>query len=93
MNVYVNKNVLKDAEKVPNSIKALVLENIKALEDAGSLSDLNNVKKMEGTEEPYYRLKLRTYRLLIHYEKETKTVTVHALTHRKDSYKRENLRW
>jgi mRNA-degrading endonuclease RelE of RelBE toxin-antitoxin system len=93
MKTYVNKNVLKDAEKVPNSIKALVLENIKALEDAVNLYDLNNVRQMEGTEEPYYRLKMRNYRLLLHYEQETKTVTVKALTHRKDTYKKGNLPW
>jgi mRNA-degrading endonuclease RelE of RelBE toxin-antitoxin system len=93
MNTDVNKKVLKDAEKVPNSIKALVIANIKALKDAKTLSDLNNVRQMEGTDEPYYRLKLRTYRLLIHYEQKTETVTVHALTHRKDTYKKENLPW
>ena len=93
MKINVKKSVLKEVEKAPKSIKELVAENIKALMKAESISELNNIKSMEGTEKPYYRLKLRTHRLLVHYEKETNTVTIHALTHRKDTYKKENLPW
>ena len=91
MNVSVNKNVIKDVEKTPNSIKVLVLDCIDELEAKENLNELLNDRKMEGTDEPYYRIRLRNYRLLIHYDKETKTVIVHALTHRKDTYKKENL--
>ena len=93
MKTNVNKNVEKEVDKAPNSIKALVIENIKALKEAQNLSDVKNVKPMEGTKKPFYRLTIGTYRLLLYYEKETKTVTVHALTHRKDTYKKENLPW
>ena len=93
MKTDVKRKVLKDAEKIPSSIKELVIETITALENAENLFDLRNVSRMEETDEPYYRMKLRTYRLLIYYEQETKTVTVHALTHRKDAYKKENLPW
>ena len=82
MNTDVNKKVLKDLEKVPKNVKEEVLENIQTLEEAEHLFQLKNVSHMEGTDEPYYRLKLGTYRLLVYYEKETKSVTVHALTHR-----------
>ena len=93
MNVEIRKGVYKDIEKVPNNIKVLVYESIEDLENAESISNVKNVRTMEGTEDNYYRLKLRNYRMLIHYEKETKTITVEALTHRKDTYKKENLPW
>jgi len=93
MKINVNKDVEKDAEKVPKSIKELIMENIKALIEAENLSDLDNIIPMEGTKKPYYRMKIKTHRLLLYYEKETKTVTVLALTHRKDTYKKENLPW
>ena len=93
MYVEIKKSVYKDIAKVPNNIKILVYENIEDLENAESLSGISNARNMEGTEENYYRLKLRNYRMLIHYEKNTKTITVEALTHRKDAYKKENLHW
>ena len=93
MKTNVNKDVEKDAEKVPKSIKALINENIKALIEAENLSDVPNIIPMEGTKKPYFRLKIKSHRLLLYYEKETKTVTVLALTHRKDTYKQENLPW
>ena len=93
MKTNVNRKVEKEVEKVPNSIKLLVIESINELEKANSIHDIKNVIPMEGTKEPYYRMTIRTYRLLLHYENETKTVTVHALTHRKDTYKKENLPW
>ena len=93
MKINVNKDVEKDAEKVPKSIKELIMETIKALIEAENLSDLDNIIPMEGIKKPYYRMKIKTHRLLLYYEKETKTVTVLALTHRKDTYKKENLPW
>lgn len=93
MKTLVHKKVHKDAEKLPESIKALVDENITELTKAEKLTDLTNIIPVEGTNEPYFRIKIKTYRLLIEYEKETKTVKVHALTHRKDTYKKENLPW
>jgi len=89
----VNKNVLKDAEKVPNEIKMLLLKKIEELEKADTIFELANIEHMEGTDEPYYRIKMGKYRILIHYEKEKKKITIHALKHRKDAYKRENLPW
>jgi mRNA-degrading endonuclease RelE of RelBE toxin-antitoxin system len=93
MNTEVNRKVLKEVEKVPESIKKLVFENISALEDAETLHELDNIMPIEGTDEPYYRMKIRAYRLLIFYEKKTRTATVQALTHRKDTYKKENTPW
>jgi mRNA-degrading endonuclease RelE of RelBE toxin-antitoxin system len=93
MNTIVKKQVLKDAQKVPNFVKEQVLDIIKDLEKAENLYDIKNVVPMEGTEEPYFRITFGTYRLLVHYEKETQTVRIRALTHRKDSYKKQNLPW
>ena len=93
MNVEIKKSVYKDVAKIPNNIKVLAFESIEDLENAESISDINNVRTMEGTEVNYFRLKLRNYRMLIHYDKQMKTITVEAITHRKDAYKKENLPW
>ena len=93
MNTEVKKSVYKDVDKLPISIKELVFEKITELENADNIHQVENVKPLEGTEEPYFRIKLRNYRLIIYYEKETKTAKVYALIHRKDSYKKENLPW
>ena len=93
MKTHVNRKVEKEVEKVPDNIKVLVAEFIKELIKVDNLNEVKNIIPIEGTKEPYYRKTVRTYRLLLHYDKDTKTVTVHALTHRKDTYKKENLPW
>ena len=93
MKTNVNRKVEKEIEKVPDNIKVLVAEFIEELIKAENLHEVKNIIPIESTKELYYRKTVRNYRLLLYYEKDTKTVTVHALTHRKDTYKKENLPW
>ena len=65
MNVEVKKRVWKDAEKLPQYIKDLVADEIENLKAANNLSDLTNVEPMEGTDEPFYRLKFNPHCRLI----------------------------
>ena len=91
MKIEVAKRVYKDAEKLPKYVKILAAEEMQRLVDAETLGELGNVKNMEGTTEPYYRMKFNSYRYMLYYDKETDTVEVLSLTHRKDTYKKHNL--
>jgi len=88
-----HKRVFKDVSKLPLHIQKKAAEELETLKAATSLSELDNVVQMEGTDEPYYRLKFDKYRFLLHHDIETDTVKVLSLTHRKDTYKKHNLPW
>ena len=93
MNIDVDKQVYKDAEKIPKPIQIRAAKEMKALKDATSLSELVNVRHMEGTDEPYYRLKFNEYRFMLYHNIEEDIIEVISLTHRKDTYKKHNLPW
>ena len=93
MNVEVKKRVWKDAEKLPQYIKEMAADEIENLKAANNLYELSNVEHLEGTSEPYYRLKFNDYRLLMYYNETTKILEVRKLKHRKDAYKKHNLPW
>ena len=93
MNVIVKKNIWKTVAKLPQYIQAMSVEQLEKLEKANSLSEMDNVKHLEGTTEPYYRLKFNDYRFIFYYDEATQTVNVRRLNHRKDVYKKYNLPW
>jgi len=93
MNVEIDKRVYKDTDKLPLYAQALAKEQIIKLLRAKGLSDISNVRHMEGTDEPFYRLKFGSYRFMMYYDTETNMVTILSLTHRKDTYKKHNLPW
>ena len=93
MKVEVKKQASKDTEKLPINIQLMAAKEIEKLKTASSLSDLDNVEQIEGTDEPFYRLKFNKYRYLFHYDKTTNTVSIRRLKHRKDAYKKHNLPW
>ena len=93
MNLDVDKQVLKDKEKLPKYVQLLAAKELKNLIAAGSINELENVRHLKGTKKPYYRLSFNDYRFMLYYETETDTVEVLSLTHRKDSYKKHNLPW
>jgi len=93
MNVTAKKKVEKDIEKIPGYAQELAAANIKILMAANNLDEIQNVERMKGTDEPYYRMKFNDYRFLLHLDEQNNLVTIRALTHRKDSYKKQNLPW
>jgi len=93
MNTAVDKQVFKDVDKLPKYIQEKVADELEKLKAAVTLKELINVGQMEGTDEPYYRMKFGKYRIMLYYDAETDTVEVISVTHRKDSYKRHNLPW
>jgi len=93
MYVEVKKRVEKDTEKLPIQIQLLAAKEIEKLKAANSLSELDNVVPMEGTDKPFYRLKFNNYRYIFYYDDAIKSVSIRRLKHRKDSYKKYNLPW
>lgn len=93
MNVEVTIRAVKDTETFPKNIHELIVQQISKLICANSLRELDNVSRMKGTDEPYYRLKIKDYRLIIYYEEDFDTVYVKRVKHRKDAYNKHNLPW
>jgi len=93
MRIEIKKRVEKDTVKLPIQIQLLAAKEIEKLKAAKSLSELDNVEPMEGTDEPFYRLKFNNYRYIFYYEDAKKSVSIRRLKHRKDSYKKHNLPW
>ena len=93
MYVEVKKRVEKETEKLPIQIQLMAAKEIEKLKAASSLSELDNIEPMEGTDEPFYRLRFNRYRYIFYYDDTTNTVSIRRLKHRKDSYKKHNLPW
>ena len=66
MNVEVKKRAWKDVENYPQFIKDLAADEIEKLKAANNLNELHNVEHMEGTDEPFYRLRFNNYRFLMY---------------------------
>ena len=93
MNVIVKKNIWKVVAKLPQQIQIMSVEQLEKLEAANNLNELDNVRHLKGTDEPYYRLTFNDYRFIFHYNEDAKTANVIRLKHRKDAYKKHNLPW
>jgi mRNA-degrading endonuclease RelE of RelBE toxin-antitoxin system len=93
MEYTVEKKVFKEFEKLPAHIKVMAFKQMKKLKEAATLGELGNVEHLEGTAEPYYRLKFNDYRLLLYHNENKNNVEVLSLKHRKDAYKKQNLPW
>ena len=91
MNVEVTKHAVKDTETFPKNVQDLIIQQISLLLSANRLGDLGNVEHLKGINEPFYRLKIKQYRLIMYYEESTNTVFIRRIKHRKDVYKKHNL--
>jgi len=93
MKVIVKKNIWKIVAKLPQYVQTMSVEQLNKLEAANNLSELDNIRHLKGTDEPYYRLTFNDYRFIFCYDEETRTANVLRLKHRKDVYKKHNLPW
>ena len=93
MKVNVKKKVWKEVELLPKRIQQMVSAQIKNLKSAKSLNELENVIRLKGTNEPYYRLSFNDYRIIFYFDETTDTVDVRRLKHRQGVYKKHNLPW
>ena len=87
------KKITKNIAVLPAYAKEEAAQIIETLQKAKTLSAVQNVIHMEGTDEPYYRLKFGDYRMMMYYYKESETVKILSITHRKDAYKKHNFPW
>ena len=93
MNTAVDKQVFKDVDKFPKYIQEKFADELEKLKAAATLKELVNVRHLEGTDEPYYRMKFGRYRCILYYNAEIDMLEVISITHRKDAYKKHNLPW
>jgi mRNA interferase RelE/StbE len=87
MDLLYGKRFSKDLDAIRHEakIRAQLLQLIKAIKAAGSLTELKDVRKIEGYQ-AYFRIKLGDYRLGIKVKENT--VELIRFLHRKDIYKR-----
>ena len=93
MTVEVVKSVCKEAKSLPKPDKNKVDEQIDVLEKAKNLYEVPNVVPVKGTSKPFFRLKFGNYRFIMYYDESINYLKVLSLTHRKDTYKKQNLPW
>jgi len=93
MHIEVKKRVEKETEKLPIQVQLMAAKEIEKLKAASNLSELDNIEPMEGTDEPFYRLRFNRYRFIFYYDDTTNSISIRRLKHRKDSYKKHNLPW
>jgi mRNA interferase RelE/StbE len=87
MELLYGKRFSKDLDAIRNEskIKADVLKLIEDIKGASSLSDLKNVRKIEGYQ-GYFRIKVGDYRLGIKLTQNR--IELIRFLHRKDIYRR-----
>lgn len=85
MKIQFKKSFLKDVEAMGNpAIKKRVRKAIAQAEEAPTLSEVENLKKLKGTEH-YYRIRVGDYRIGLVFQADS-LVFVRCL-HRKDIYR------
>jgi mRNA interferase RelE/StbE len=81
--VKVNKNAVKEIQKLPKDIKVLVLRKIKKL---SSIPRPRGVRKIVG-EERLRRLRIRNYRLVYIIDDTAEEIEILYVRKREDAYK------
>lgn len=85
MKTDFKKSFLKNLQKLTNQkLKSNILQTILEVEEAGSISEIKNLKKLAGFE-AYYRIRVNDYRIGLKIENDTVYFVV--FEHRKDIYK------
>lgn len=83
MKVEIRSSFAKAAKKLPSLLQNSITIIIMQLENASSIRDVSNCKKMTGYKTAY-RIKLQDYRIGMFYEKGIVELT--TIMHRKDIY-------
>ena len=86
MIVEVEPAFEKDIKKIKDKkLKQKVSAAITSMEKADSLADIKGVKKLKGSKNPAYRIRIGNYRLGFHLNKET--IVLARFLDRKELYK------
>ena len=92
----VEKRVYKVVPKLPPSVQVEVraeIAKIRVATNFKNLKELADIAEIKGINLPYYRQKFGDYRFMMHYQAEPELLKVIVLTHRRDTYKKQNQPW
>jgi len=84
MNTHFKTSFFRDVKKAPADLYSEVDNVIVQIENARSLKEISNLKKLQGYKTAY-RIKINTYRLCFYYE--DNIVTIARFLPRKDVYR------
>jgi len=84
MNIIFKSSFIRDGKKIPLILRSELGDAITLIENAKSLQDIPNLKKLKGNSTAY-RIRINNYRLCFFYENET--VTLVRFLPRKDVYR------
>jgi mRNA interferase RelE/StbE len=85
MRVEVTRQFNKDISKLKDKKLLLAIKSaLQQIESAGTLAEIHNLKKMEGTSH-HFRIRIGDYRMGIYFDKNT--VSVSRFLHRKEIYR------
>jgi mRNA interferase RelE/StbE len=85
MNVEFKSSFIKDLKKIKEKqLQSQIMELIEKVEASGNMIELENVKKLRGSD-VYYRIRLGDYRVGLKIENDT--VCFIRFLHRKDIYR------
>jgi mRNA interferase RelE/StbE len=85
MNVEFKSSFIKDLKKIKEKqLQSQIMELIEKVEASGNMIELENVKKLSGSD-VYYRIRLGDYRVGLKIENDT--VCFIRFLHRKDIYR------
>ncbi|MEO8116230.1 MAG: type II toxin-antitoxin system RelE/ParE family toxin [Bacteroidota bacterium] len=84
MEVIVTKTFSKQFKKCPPHIQVMAKNVISSLDQAQSLKDLNNIKKLTGIND-FYRIRISNYR--IGFKQESPNVILICIMERSQIYK------
>jgi mRNA interferase RelE/StbE len=84
MNMTFKTSFFRDAKKIPNELRLELDKAIIALENAQSLKQIQNLKKLKG-HHTAYRVKIGPFRLCFYFENDT--IKIARFLPRKDVYR------
>ena len=82
--ITINPSALKELSKLP---KVTIKKAEKAIDSLANNPRPIGVKKLKGTEESLYRIRIGDYRIIYSIEEEIKIIDIIRIGHRKDIYK------
>jgi mRNA interferase RelE/StbE len=82
--VLIDRSVEKDLEKMHKNVNRVI---IRALEKLTVDPKPNGVKKLHGSNEDLYRIRVGDYRIIYSIAEQVKIVNIRRIRHRKEVYR------
>lgn len=91
MNIVFSKNFIKTAKKLPLFMKKLLNEKITEVEQAETIAQITQIKKLQGFTD-VYRIRITNYRIFLIFTIKSDTLYFEYLVKRGDAYHKEYLK-